>query len=218
MTMPAPWTLLGLFRHAGSLAACFFLAGVCLSISACSSGGGLCILGYQTDGQFAEFRTIRVPVFHNRSFARDIEMQLTEAVCKEIERRTRWKVVQNGTADTELTGTIVSLSKRILLQNPINEVRDAEYTLGVEVVWRDLRTGQVLSNPAAPAGPALLEGPPPLVLPDPIDAPPPPPAVPVLVRQSANFIPELGESPATARKKVVDDLARQIVNLMELPW
>jgi hypothetical protein len=33
-----------------------------------------------------------------------------------------------------------------------------------------------------------------------------------------NFIPELGESMATARKKVTDAMAIQIISMMEKPW
>jgi hypothetical protein len=38
------------------------------------------------------------------------------------------------------------------------------------------------------------------------------------VQSLAGFIPELGESLATAEKKNVDRLAIQIVSMMEIPW
>src|SRR5262249_19682879 len=107
--------------------------------------------------------------------------------------------------DTELTGTVVNFSKILLNRNQLNEVREAETTLAVDVVWKDLRSGEILSSPRSKTG-------------EPVPVPPgkPPPTQPV--RATAGFIPELGESMATARKKVVDRLAVQIVSMMETPW
>jgi hypothetical protein len=92
-------------------------------------------------------------------------------------------------------------------------VREAETTLGVEVIWRNLSTGEILSRPTSGR-----DAPPP---PPPLDAPPgaPPPKPPVVLIQSlGHFRPELGESMATAQKQNVDHLAVQIVSMMEKGW
>jgi hypothetical protein len=39
-----------------------------------------------------------------------------------------------------------------------------------------------------------------------------------VIRSVATFIPELGESRTTALQKNVDNLAVQIVSMMETPW
>jgi hypothetical protein len=44
------------------------------------------------------------------------------------------------------------------------------------------------------------------------------PAGAVLVQRSATFVPELGQSFATAKQKVVNEMAQQMVNVMELAW
>jgi hypothetical protein len=52
-------------------------------------------------------------------------------------------------------------------------------------------------------------------------SPPPggvPPPPPVLVQSISGFIPELGETLATARLRNVNRLAVQIVSMMEKPW
>jgi hypothetical protein len=109
----------------------------------------------------------------------------------------------------------VRVSKRIILQSPLNEVREAEVTLGVELTWQNPHTGQILASnvPVQPADAPPL----PADEPDP-SAPPVAPPAPVLVQRTAPFIPELGESLASARKAAIDDLAEQIVSMLETPW
>jgi hypothetical protein len=170
---PARWALL-----AG--------AAVALGVPACESGGHFTILGYTTQPNFdCNIRTVRVPIFQNRTFVRGVEFDLTRAVVREIEQKTPYKVVGPGCdADTELTGTVVTFTKNVLTVNQLNEVREAETTLAVEVVWKDLRTGEFLSKPSRrpgepvpqpPAQPLLLGVVPGVAVPT---APSPPPAGP----------------------------------------
>jgi hypothetical protein len=183
-------------------------------LGACSSDGHLCILGYTTKPNYdTNIHTVYVPIFKNNTFRKDLEFELTKAVVREIEAKTPYKVVSDPCrADTELTGTIISLNKLILNRTQLNEVREAETVLSVEVTWRDLRTGEILSKPRA--GQTAPPPPPP---PNPATgAPPPLPTV--LIQSEAGFIEELGESITTAQKKNVDRLAIQIVSMMESPW
>jgi hypothetical protein len=183
-------------------------------LPSCESDGHFSVFGYTSRPNYrCDIRTVRVPIFKNLTYRdatrQGIEFDLTKAVQREIEQKTPYKVVgDNEEADTELTGTIVSLTKQIINRNQFNEVREAQTVLTVEVVWRDLRSGEVLSRP--PKGPGAPPPPPPGA-----PAPPPPP---VTVSSLSGFIPELGESPTTAYKGNVDRLARQIVYLMENPW
>jgi hypothetical protein len=177
--------------------------------------GNFTVLGYTTRPNYdTSIHTIRVPIFKNVTFRQGLEFELTKAVIREIEAKTPWKVVSAGCpADTELTGTILLLNKGIINKNTNNEVREAQTVLSADIVWRDLRTGEILSRPKAgtPGGPPL---PPP-------DAPPgvpPPVAPPVPVQAVGNFIPELGGSLTTAELESVNRLAVQIVSQMELPW
>jgi hypothetical protein len=186
-----------------------------LLLPSCSSDGNLCILGYTTQPNYdTSIHTVRVPIFKNitlRDSTREgIEFDLTKAVVREIELKTPYKVVgADCDADTELTGTIIRYNKVILNRNQLNEVREAEMTMAVEVVWKDLRTGEILSLPKRKIDPLPPLG----------DVPPPPPlGPPPLLISTADFVPELGESITTARQKNVNRLAVQVVSMMEKPW
>lgn len=204
------------------------LTAVCLLLPACQDGQ-LCILGYTTRPNYnATIHTVRVPIFKNLTYWRGVEFELTRAVVREIELKTPYKVVsETACADTELTGTIVSLNKGIVNRDPYGLTREAQTTLGVEIIWKDLRTGEILSKPRPPGEvvPALPTAPaPPGTLPGPAVLPPVPPPpnpdkpVPVLVQSVGGFFPELGGSMTTAVQQNVNRLAVQIVSLMEAPW
>jgi hypothetical protein len=183
-----------------------------LLLPSCGWDGHFCILGYTTQPLYdLSIRTVRVPIFKNITLRRELEFKLTEAVIREIEAKTPYKVVQCAeNADTELVGTIVNRTKAVTNFNQLAETREAETTLTVELVWRDLRPGHVgemLSKPK-PGG---------------IGEPLPPPApgvpvAPVVVQSMASFRPEIGESLDTAEKLMVDRMAVQIVSMMEKPW
>jgi hypothetical protein len=213
------------------LQALLLAAGVAL-LPSCESGGNFTILGYTTRPNYdTHIHTVFVPVFKNFTLWRGLEFDLTRAVVREIEAKTPYKVISDRScADTELTGTIISLNKNILNRTQLNEIREGETTLGVEVVWRDLRTGEILSRPRPPGGPlpvvpslpgstAAPDGAlQPVPIPPPGGPPAPPPPPPVLVQSIGGFIPELGQSLTTAQYQNVNRLAIQIVSMMELPW
>jgi hypothetical protein len=232
-----------------ALWAAIVLAGVVFCLPACESSGHFTLLGYTTQPNYdCNIHTVYVPIFENRTFRKGIEFDLTQAVVRAIEQYTPYKVVCNcDHADTELLGKIVAINKQILNRNQLNEVREAETVLTVEVIWRDRRTGEVLTGPArqpgqfippAPfldmeSGPpqpvALGPGAPPGALPmpkaseTPPAAPPPvpgvlPPPPPALVSSYSTFIPEVGGSITTSEKGNIDKLAVQIVSMMEKPW
>jgi hypothetical protein len=219
------------------------IVAVALTLPSCEWDGNFTVLGYTTEPNYdMSIKTVRVPIFKNVTLHKGLEFDLTQAVVRDIELMTPYKVVQDN-PDTELLGTIISLNKNIINRNQLNEVREAETTLAVELVWKDLRTGEILTRPirqpgAPPVIPpqvpatmtpgtslgALLqpgELSPPGPLPPPGTPPPPgppPPPPPVLVQSIANFIPEVGQGNVSAYKTNVDRLAVQIVAMMEKPW
>ena len=81
----------------------------------------------------ATVRTVYVPIFRNITFNRDIHLQVTEAVQKEIPKRTPYKVV--GTpdgADTPMLGAVKAASM------------DAVATgARVRPVWAEEREGRI---------------------------------------------------------------------------
>jgi hypothetical protein len=137
------------------------LASCALLLPSCASWDGhLCILGYTTQPNYdLRFHSVSVQVFKNRTPwnltpAPGLEMDLTRAVVREIEAKTPYKVLSCN-ADTELRGTIIQFSKNLLNYTQLNEIREAETTMTVELVWRDKRSGEVLTKPARRPGAPL---------------------------------------------------------------
>jgi hypothetical protein len=205
-------------RHAPFFAPGVLAAVVALLLPSCE-GVNFSILGYTTRPNYrCDICSVRVPIFKSQIYfdetRQGLEMQLTQAVIRQIELKTPWKVKED--ADTELTGTIVSLNKSILNRNQKNLPRETETDLAVQVKWVDLRTGENLTKPAR--GPGALPPPPLPGTPLPPPGSPPPALDTVAVFSLGQLIPEIGQSNATAYKQNVDRMAVQIVSMMEEPW
>lgn len=203
------------------------LVAVAVTALAGCRGRELTAFGYTTAPPFdPNIRSVYLPVFKNTAFHatpyRGIEARLTEAVVQELNaRRSPIRVVSDpGRADTELIGTITSIQKIPLNRNFQNHNREFDLVLTAEVVWRDLRTGTVLSGSRTPSPNERQPGQPGF---DPSIEPPglPPPVIvpaPVVLTSRGRTLPELGESNATGEDAALKQLARQIVNMMEAPW
>jgi hypothetical protein len=141
-------------------------------------------------------RTVAVPTFTSDSFRRGLEQQLTEAVQREVQNRTPFRLVRDETtADTRLVGHIVKAEKFALTPTPFGDPRQLQLNLAVEVRWEDLRTGQVIACQQMPISPDVI----------------------ALTTESA-FATETGQSRATGERSAMENMARQIVDLMEAPW
>ena len=153
--------------------------------------GTLSGCGYSVRAPFDRtIKTVYVPVFRSITFKRDMNIQLTNILIQEIERRTPYKVV--GTredADTILDGTVNFADKNIIVESPFNLPRQLTATVNASVSWTQ--------NP--PTKKDIDRG-------------------PTVVSATVNFFPEIGETSATAFYKVNQNLAKQIVDMMEAPW
>ncbi|MFP4222605.1 MAG: LPS assembly lipoprotein LptE [Phycisphaeraceae bacterium] len=116
-------------------------AALCLLL--CVSTLGLAGCGYQHHELFPdEVSTIAVPAFENRTIYRDVQYDLREALIKQIEQRTPYKVVPVAAADTILQGALVAVERDLLTRT-----RDAglpqtvEVTLVTDFQWKELRGG-----------------------------------------------------------------------------
>ena len=143
-----------------------------------------------------DVKTVHVPIFQSDSYRRGLGEQLTEAVVKQIELRTPYKVVSAADADSQLTGKIVSQQKRVLAENFFDEPRDIETEIVVEVSWFDRQGDALMQRVVGPSAPAA----------------------PIRIGQAVNFVPESGQSLATAHQEAVQKLSRQIIDQMELRW
>lgn len=90
-------------------------------------------------------RTIAVPVFDNQTFSTGMEVELTEAIIKEIQRTTRWAVVAPSEADSVLTGSLTgSELRRFSDDSETGLVQEMAVELRVDFDWQDNRTGRTL--------------------------------------------------------------------------
>ena len=151
--------------------------------------------GYRMGNGFEpEIQSVYVPIFTSQSDRRGLEFQLTEAVQKQIQLRTPFRVVDQPAADTQLIGKIVNTRKRVLGETKNDDPRELQMSLTVEVRWENLKTGEVLAEKRVPISQHEI-----------------------LLIQNAEFAPEVGQSLATAYQQVMDRMAREIVDLMEAP-
>jgi hypothetical protein len=203
------------------------LAGTAAAVG-CRNGGNFRLLGYTTEPPFdPDIRSVYVPTFKLSPIVgtplRNIDVELTDAVVKELTaRKSPMKVVSDpNRADTELIGTIRQVQKLVLNRTSQALPLETEVTLTVEVVWRDLRTGEILTNPKPPkrAAPESPVFDPSLQSPAPAD---PngnfPQAVPVVIVAAGRALTPNGESISTGADAAVARAARFIVNMMEAPW
>lgn len=156
-----------------------------------ASGCGY-VIGPSHDAQLC---TISVPIFRNETFRRHLEYPLTEAVQKEIQKRTAMRIVHDSEAQTRLTGTIVDASKTVLGENRFDDPRELQLGMTVRVKWENLRNGQIISQQNI-----MLD------------------AETVSLFTQTDFAPEVGHSLATATQDSVEQTARRIVDMLDAPW
>ncbi len=117
--------------------------GVSLISSGCASNPAD---GYSFDSTYPQgIRTVSIPVFDNYSFDTGVESELTDAVIKEFQRSTGIRVVQGGTAESELKGVVTkSELRRLSTQRGTGFVQELAVTLTVDFDWKDTRSGKLL--------------------------------------------------------------------------
>src|SRR5262245_36532299 len=87
--------------------------------------------------------TVYVPMIESHSFRPNLGEALTEAVCKEIEKQTPYKVVGNPNADSILTVRLIQDNKRVIGINKFDEARSTEVNYQCQVTWAS-RKGSTL--------------------------------------------------------------------------
>lgn len=150
--------------------------------------------GYTTISQYRpDIKTVAVPIFRRGTYEyrRDIEFRLTEALVKQIEAQTPYKVVDKGRADTLLTGTIQSIDPQVLSFIPhTGRAREIQLRVIVDFTWQDLRgPGKVLVEKKN-------------------------------FRVAAEYIPEapFSEDLFLGSEDAFNEMARRIVEQMAQPW
>jgi hypothetical protein len=128
-------------------------------------------------------------------FRRSLEIQLTEAIQRQVQTQTPLRLASCGDADTKLSGRIVSSQKHTLGRSSFDEARQLETDLRIEVTWVDQRTGELLKQQEVELAPDVVH-----------------------LMSDGTFAPEVGQSLATAYQVALDNMAREIVQMMEAPW
>lgn len=106
------------------------------------SGCGYRLAGKKLNN--GEGRTIAVPTFSNRTTTYRIEQRLTEAVRRELIRRTRFKVMPSETGDVVVAGEVLNFIANPIIFN--EQGRGSSYSILVDLNVRltDRQTGAVI--------------------------------------------------------------------------
>jgi hypothetical protein len=149
------------------------------------------LLGYHAEELFPEqYQTVAVDIFDNRTFFQGVEFDLTEALVKEIELRTPYKVVANDRADTVITGTIHTVRQQSLSRVRNGGVpQEMQLIVRVNYEWKDVREGRVIRKRRTLSG-------------------------------SGEYIPSSGlsEPYEVAQHRAVAEIARDLVSDMRRDW
>ncbi len=145
--------------------------------------------GYSTKPAYnASVKTVSVPIFENKTFRREWEFRLTEAICKNIEYRTPYKIAPKGKADTVLTGTLTEVSENVLTRRFGTSVpRETQLVMIVNFTWKDARNNRILVDRKD-------------------------------FNRTSTELPQLGERVADAEQIAIERLAAAIVDQMQTDW
>ena len=137
--------------------------------------------------------TVYVPMIDSDSYRRDLGERLTEAVIKEIELKTPYKVVEHARCR----------------QHPVRPIaatrgERSSKTRSTIRAFRDRAAGRSHLAESAPSADRAHAS--------------SPCHRSVIISQTSNLIPEAGQSVASQQQQAIERLAQQIVSTMEAPW
>ena len=83
--------------------------------------------------------TVAVPIFNNATFPlrREIEYDLTNALRKEIQTRTSLRIVDSGSADMAIHGTVRHFKERVVAEGRVDQKIESSISIDVEVFVED---------------------------------------------------------------------------------
>ena len=140
-------------------------------------------------------RTVHVPIVRNETFRPDLGVRLSEALVREIETRTPYKVTGDPNADSTLTCRVVNESKRVLTETNTDDPRALDAAVSVRATWIGRGGELLMQNSVVPSG-----------------------NLDIKFSQDARFVPEAGQSIDSATQQAIEELAQRIVSQMETRW
>jgi hypothetical protein len=160
-----------------------------VALSGCGYNQGSDSAGYHWGSLYRQdVRTIAVPIFTTRSFDRGVEFNLSQAIVKQIEATTPYKVVPRERADTILEGQVVDVQVGSLSTDPDSAIPQEQMLgLNIDFTWKDLRSGRILVERRG-------------------------------FEHTATYYPTLGEGRALGRQQAVERLALAIVQELQADW
>lgn len=100
--------------------------------------------GYTNGALYSKkYRSIALPIFKNSSTDRAISFQLADALVKEVESATPYKVSSEARADTVLRGTISNVNLSMLSQSLGTRLtEEMAIKVTVDFEWLDMKSGK----------------------------------------------------------------------------
>jgi hypothetical protein len=126
---------------------------------------------------------------------RHLAERLTEAICKQIEAHSPYKIVGRPSADSTLECRIITRTHRVSLVDHFNDPRQKTGDLVLQVQWRDRRSQDLRQFDVPVWNERATQ-----------------------VTASDSMVAEFGHSLLTSEQKQIDRIASQIVGMMESPW
>jgi len=147
--------------------------------------------GYTMKDQYIPgVRSVYVPMWNRGKdvFRRGLEFGISEAIIKEIQASTDYRISKDADADTILTGEIVAVDQAVMAFNPdTGNPREKEITITIAFTWTDLRDGRIRAKEDA-------------------------------LEVTGTYIPDFGEGFFQASQDIFDKAARRVVEHMEAEW
>lgn len=139
--------------------------------------------------------TVYVPMVKSNSFRRYLGERLTEAVVKQIENNTPYKVVRDNHADAVLNIELVDYHENIAITDKWGGPRQESAKLTVKVELVDRRTLELEAHSEIPVR-----------------------SQDIFVLGDGALIAVAGQSTATQQQEAIERLARTIVSTLEKNW
>jgi hypothetical protein len=185
----ARWALaLAILSPSGLLTGCSMFPMGPFPRPASDEGG---FFGWHVNAPFdtSEIKTVYV-FFKSQRFRRDLQIMLEESVTKEINMRTPYRTVGRlDQADAILEGVITVDDKNLIVEAPTNLPRQLSTTMTVWISFKH--------NPPKESEKNLQ---------------------PTNITETLQFVPEIGQTSVSSFQQVTENVAKQIVDMMEQPW
>lgn len=133
-------------------------------------------------------KTVAISVFTSREFDRYDEIRFTQAVAKQLEAYTPYKIASRDVADTVLEGQIRSIRRTTQSNSRTGGVPQEQlFDLTVDFTWKDLRNGKIITSRT-------------------------------VFDQTTAYYPTLGEGAFVGSQTAAEKLALAVVQQMEGDW